>query len=138
MTKISTLVEGRDAVGEGDLLGLVGGVDVEAVVEDADAVVGVAGGDGDLELGGEEVGGIGEVELEDGGVLEVELGLCGTEDEVDDEDDEEDDDDEEDQATAARADALVALVVAAVFRHRCRRCHQQQLDNYSGGGGGGW
>lgn len=77
------LVEGRDPVGEGDLLGLVGGVDVEAVVVDADAVVGVAGGDGDLELGGEEVG-LGEVELDDLGVLEVEPGLGGPEDEVDD------------------------------------------------------
>lgn len=38
-----------------NLLVIVGGIDLKVAVEDGDAVVGVVGGDGDLELGGEEV-----------------------------------------------------------------------------------
>lgn len=41
----------------GDLLALVGGVGVELVVVDAELVVWVAGDDGDLDCGGEEVRG---------------------------------------------------------------------------------
>lgn len=80
---VVVLVARWESAGDGDALVLVLGVGVEPVVVDADAVVGVAGGDGDLELGGEEVG-LGEVELDDLGVLEVEPGLGGPEDEVDD------------------------------------------------------
>lgn len=116
------LVEGRDPVGEGDLLGLVGGVDVEAVVVDADAVVGVVGGDGDLE-GGSEVVGAGEVELGEGEVADVEFGLGGAEDEPDDEDGEEDEDDEgEDDGEEAAVQLLalaVGVLVAGFGRHGC-------------------
>lgn len=59
---------------ESDLLVAVDGEDVEGVVEDSDLVVRVAGGDGDLDAGGEEVSG-GDVEEEDGGVLDDEFGL---------------------------------------------------------------
>lgn len=108
------LVKGRDAIRERDLLRFVGGVDVEAVVVDADAVVGVLGGDGDLELRGEDVG-LAEVELDDGGVLEVEFGLRWAVDEVDDEDDKADDEKEEDDRADQAAARLFALVVAAIF-----------------------
>lgn len=71
-------------------------------------------------MGGEEVGGwLGEVELEDGGVLEEEFGLGRAEDEVDDEDDDEDDDDEEDEEGAEVAEEDLSLVVAAVLGHGC-------------------
>lgn len=77
---IGILVGRRDAGAERDLLVLVGGVDVQAVVVDGDVVVGVVGGDGDLEGGGEEARGGGGVEGVDGGVLEGEAGLVGLED----------------------------------------------------------
>jgi len=73
------LVGRRDGGAEGDLLVAIGGVHVEPVVVDADLVVGVSGGDGDLEVGGQEVRG-GEIEGVDGGVLEDEPGLVGLED----------------------------------------------------------
>lgn len=60
---------------ESDLLVPVNGVDVEAVVVDADLVVRVPGGDGDLDTGGDKVSG-GDIEDEDGGVLDDEFGLC--------------------------------------------------------------
>lgn len=63
----------------GDLLAVVGGVGVEAVVVDAELVVGVAGVDGDLEVDGEEAGD-GGVEGVDGDVLEDEAGLVGLDD----------------------------------------------------------
>lgn len=44
------LVGGGDGGAEGDLLAPVGGVDVEPVVVDADLIVGVSGGEGDLEV----------------------------------------------------------------------------------------
>nr|GMD86721.1 hypothetical protein F511_29086 [Ipomoea batatas] len=60
------LVYRRDNGVIGDLLVVVGGEGVELVVVDADAAVGVVGGDGDLDGGGEDVGG-GDVEVVDGG-----------------------------------------------------------------------
>lgn len=104
------LVGGGDDGGDGDLLVAVGGVDEEAIVVDADAVVGVAGVEGDLQHGGEGVGG-GDVELGDGGILEGEAGLGGAEDEPDHQDDEEDDDDEGEQRRVEAAAELPLLVV---------------------------
>ena len=46
---VVALVAGGERGGDGDLLILIGYVDIEGVVDDADAVVGVAGGDGDLD-----------------------------------------------------------------------------------------
>ena len=63
---------------ERDLLVVVNGIDIEPVVVDADLVVWVARREGDLEAGGEEVGG-GDVEGVNGGVLEDEFWLCGLE-----------------------------------------------------------
>ncbi|KAK8496811.1 hypothetical protein V6N13_126155 [Hibiscus sabdariffa] len=74
-----TLVGWREGCPKGDLLVIVSGVNVESVVVNADSVVGVPGGQGELEVGGEEVGG-GGVECVDGGVLEDEPGLAGTKD----------------------------------------------------------
>lgn len=51
------LVDGVDDGVVGDLLVVVGAVDVELVVVDADLGVGVAGVDGDLDGGGDDVGG---------------------------------------------------------------------------------
>lgn len=68
------LVEGRDGGCQRDLLVVVGGVDVQALVVDAHPVVRISRRQGHLEIGGEEIGG-GEVEGEDGGIMERELGL---------------------------------------------------------------
>lgn len=96
--------------GEGDLLAPVGGVDAERVVVDADARVGVVGGEGDLHGEGEGVGcGGGEVEGVEGGVLEGEVGLCGAEDDPDEEDDEEDEDDEGRDGAEDEAEEVAAL-----------------------------
>lgn len=88
------LVRSRDPGPQCDLLVPVRGVDIHPVVVDPDVVVGVAGGDGDLERGGEEVRVRGDVEGVEGGILEDEAGLVGVEDgpgdEHDDEEDEED------------------------------------------------
>ena len=84
------LVYRRDERRERDLLRTVGRVDVEPVIVDADLVVRVSGGDGDLEAGGEDIGG-GGVEVEDGDVLEDEAGLGGLEDGPHDEDCDEED-----------------------------------------------
>lgn len=73
------LVGGLDDGGEGDLLVVVGSVDVETIIVDSDAVVGVAGRDGDLEVGGEGAGG-GGVELVGGRLLEEEARLSGAQD----------------------------------------------------------
>ncbi|KAK4441322.1 hypothetical protein Salat_0467100 [Sesamum alatum] len=113
------LIGGGELRREGDLLAVVGGVDVELVVVNTDSVVGVAGGEGHLEGGGEKVG-RGDVEGVDGDVLEDEMGLGGAEDEPDEEDYEEDGDDE---GQEGREEATVelspfVLVVAAVLgRH---------------------
>lgn len=88
------LVETRDDGPESDLLVAVNGVDAEVVVVDSDAAVGVAGGDSEKEIGGEETGD-GGVEGVDSDVLEDESGLCGAEDGPDYEDGEEDEDDED-------------------------------------------
>lgn len=129
------LVDAREAVGGGDLLVLVGGVDVEAVVVDADAVVRVSGGDGDLEGGGEEIRG-GEVEGENPGVLQVELGFGGAEDEPDDEDREEDEDDEEGDAEDGSPDyaAALAVSVVAALLHRRRRRSPTRCGRRGGAG----
>ncbi|GLT90106.1 hypothetical protein SLE2022_080580 [Rubroshorea leprosula] len=68
---VGALERRRDCSGEGDLLAVVGGVNVELVVVDAGSVVGIAGFDGDLKIGGEEVGS-GGVEDGDSDVLEDE------------------------------------------------------------------
>lgn len=119
------------------MLVLVSGVDVAAVVADADAAVGVVEGNGGLHHGGEDVVGKGEVELVDGGVLEVEAGLGGAEDEPYDDDDEKNDQDEgadgprgdEERAAVAAVGAFAAptaatAVAAAVLSpllHRVRK-----------------
>ncbi|GER41841.1 hypothetical protein STAS_18573 [Striga asiatica] len=103
------LVDGRDGGGVGDLLAVVGGVGGEAVVVDADSGVGVVGGGGDDVWGG-------DVEGEDGGVLEDESGLVGLEDGPDYEDEE--DEDEESGAEAAEDFLPLVFVVAAdLLRH---------------------
>ncbi|KAH0469302.1 hypothetical protein IEQ34_002534 [Dendrobium chrysotoxum] len=66
---VVALVAGGKAGGDGDLLVFVLGEDIETVVVDSDSIVGVSGVDGDLEVGGEEVGAGGEIELVDCGVL---------------------------------------------------------------------
>lgn len=121
------LVDGRQRGGDGDLLVLVGGVDVEAVVVDPDPVVGVARGDGDLEHGREEGGGrgcrrgvCGKVELAERGVLEEEARVGRAEDEVDDERDDGDDEgegEEEGEEAPAPVPQVVVAVVAAVLAH---------------------
>ncbi|KAL1821213.1 hypothetical protein ACET3Z_016082 [Daucus carota] len=111
------LVGGEDGGEVSDLLAPVGGEDVELVVVDSDFAVGVSGVDGDLEVGGEEVGDGGDVEGVDGGVLEGEAGLFGLENGPDDEEGEEADeeDDEEDGADAADDPLSAVFVVAALF-----------------------
>ena len=113
------LVDGRDDGVVGNLLAVVGGEGVEFVVVDADAGVGVAGEDGDLEGGGDDVGS-GDVEGEDGGVLEEEPGLFGLEDGPHQEDDQEEEEVEHQEGCAAFAEDLppLALVVAAHFLRR--------------------
>ncbi|KAG0449225.1 hypothetical protein HPP92_027464 [Vanilla planifolia] len=115
--------------GRGDLPILVFGEYIEAIVVDADAIVRVSGRDGDLEADGEEIGeeevGVGgEVELVDGAVLEEEFGLCWAKDEPDHEDDEEDQDDEAQQTSKDPADNLLAVVGSVLstilFRHRIK------------------
>lgn len=113
------LISGGQQCGEGDLLAVVGGVDVDSVVVNADSVVRVSRGDRDLEGGGEEICG-GEVEGVDGGVLEDEMWLGGAEDDPYDEDDEEDEDDEAEKGRNEAAVELfpVMVVVAALLgRH---------------------
>lgn len=90
------LVGGIDDGEVGDLLVIVVAVDVELVVVDANPGIGVAADYGDLDGGEQDVGG-GDVEGEDGGILDGEAGLFGLEDDPDDEDHDEDEegDDEE-------------------------------------------
>lgn len=90
---VVALVAGGETSGTGDLSVFVFGEDVETIVVDADAVVGVARGDGDLDVGGENIGVSSEVEFVDRGVLEEEFGLRRAENKPDHEYNEEDDDD---------------------------------------------
>lgn len=62
------LVETGDAVGRSDLLVLIGGVYIETIVVDSDAIVRVSRGYGDLDGGGEEIWGR-EVEADNPSVL---------------------------------------------------------------------
>ncbi|KAH0471119.1 hypothetical protein IEQ34_000842 [Dendrobium chrysotoxum] len=88
------LVARRELCSGGNLLVFVFSEDVEAIVVDSDAIVRVAGRDGDLKVRGEEICVGGEAELVDRGVLDQEFGLSGTENEPYYEDDEQDEDDE--------------------------------------------
>lgn len=64
---------------------MVASKDVEFIVIDTDTIIWISGYNGDLHIGGEKETAGGDVECVDGGVLESELGFCGTEDEPDDE-----------------------------------------------------
>ncbi|CAH9068431.1 unnamed protein product [Cuscuta epithymum] len=97
------LVDRRDVGVESDLLVVVRGVGPEPVVVNADVAVGVPGDDGDLDGGGQDVGG-GEVEVEDGGFLEHESGFRGLENGPNEEDGEEDDEEENQTARKGSAD----------------------------------
>lgn len=109
------LVGGGDEVREGNLLAAVGGVGVEFLIVDADLVVGVAGGDGDLDVDGEDIRG-GDVEGVDGGVLEDEAWVLGLEDCPHQEYDEEDDEEEDKQSGEASPQLMMLVpMVAAVF-----------------------
>lgn len=117
------LVAERERRAPGDLLAPVGGEGVELVVVDADAIVGVARGEADVQDEGEGVGVAGgEVELLDGGILEVELRPGGSEkEEPDDEDGEEDEEDNDECAggeiEVQSADLAAVVVAAVVDRH---------------------
>uniref|UniRef100_A0A0A9GTR3 Uncharacterized protein n=1 Tax=Arundo donax TaxID=35708 RepID=A0A0A9GTR3_ARUDO len=106
--------------GDGDLEAAVLGEGVDAVVVDADAVVGVARRQRDLHGDG-EVGGGGDVDADDGDVVEVEARLAGAEDQPDDEHDEEDDEDDGHDRSAAPPVQLLTLavlvLVAVLDRH---------------------
>lgn len=108
----------------GDLLAPVGGVGVEFVVVDSDSSVGVSGGDGDLKVGGNEIGKGGEVEGVKGGVLEGKTRFFGLENGPYDEDCEEDDEEDDEDTGEEAADELFALifVVGALFS-----CHDAFL-----------
>lgn len=80
------LVGSGELGGERNLLAPVGSVEVELIVVNADTGVRVAGEESDLEVGGEEVGGGGDVEGVDGRVLEDEMRFGGAEYEPDEED----------------------------------------------------
>lgn len=113
------LVGGGDGGAEGDLLAVIGGVDVEPVVVDADLVVGVSGGEGHLEVGGEEVR-CGEVEGVDGGVLEDEPGLVWLEDGPDEEHHHQNDEGQDKYCSAQPPEEpspLVPVAAAVLGRH---------------------
>lgn len=128
------LVRRRDGGAERDLLVAVDGVDVELVVVDADPVVGVAGRDRDVDVGGQEVG-HGGVEGVDGDVLEDEPGLVGPQDCPHQQDHEQQDEVEDEEAGAqppGGAPALPIVLRAVLVFHREWRC-----GSGSGGCGGG-
>ena len=115
------LVHLRQPGRQRDLLVLVGRRDVEAVVVDADAAVRVAGGERHLRRRGEQRRrAVGQVELPERGVLQVEARVGGAEDQVDDERDhageEREGEEDEEQAAAGLAEVVVR-VVAAVLAH---------------------
>jgi hypothetical protein len=111
---VVALVQRRERDGHGDGLVAVGDEHVEPVVEDAHAVVRVAGGQRHLRRGGER-----RVAQRDGAaqlqVLQVEGRLGGAQREVDDERDEGGDEDKSQQAggqaPAAAAQAVLVRVV---------------------------
>jgi hypothetical protein len=112
------LVRGRQRRAGRHLLVLVGRVRVEAVVVHAHAAVGVARGEGHLQRGGERRGAVGEGQLAERGVLEVEARVRGAEHEVDDEGDDADDGGQRQQRAqqaAAPPPEVVVAVVAAVL-----------------------
>ena len=117
---VGRLEEGRQRGGHGDLHGAVLGVHVGAVVVDADAVVGVAGGERGLHGDG-EVGGGADVDAHDAHVVEEEAGLGGAEDEPHDQHDEEEQQDDAHQRRAeppVKTLPLAVLVLVAVLdRH---------------------
>lgn len=100
----------------GDLLAVVGGVDVQLVVVDSDLGVGVTGVNGDLEGGGDDVRRR-DGEVEDGGVLEDETGFFGLKDGPCYQENHQDDEAEDEKSGAAPPDnlSILALVVAAHF-----------------------
>uniref|UniRef100_A0A0A0KKM0 Uncharacterized protein n=1 Tax=Cucumis sativus TaxID=3659 RepID=A0A0A0KKM0_CUCSA len=100
---VVALVGWLNAGTESDLLVMVNGVDVEAVVIDSDLVVRVTGIDGDLDTGGDEVSG-GEIEEVDGGVLDDEFGLCGLKNGPNKEDCEEDEEEKNEDSGVDSAD----------------------------------
>lgn len=112
------LISIRDSCVICDLLAMVRGVNTEFIVVDADFVVRVSGPNGDLELGGEEVGRR-DVEVEDCGVLEHETGFMGLENCPCYEDDEEDDEDDDggDDTDAPGSLSPLVFVAVAVFGH---------------------
>lgn len=89
------LVKGRER-GLGDVVGSVEDGSGDAVVVDAHLVVRVADGEGEVEVGGEELLGGGEVEGGDGGGGNGEGREAGVEDEPEDEDDERNEEEEGD------------------------------------------
>lgn len=93
------LVNRLDAGEVSNLLVVVRGEGVESIVVDADPVVRVMGGDGDLEVGGEEDRG-GDIEGVDGGVLEGESGFPGLEDGPCDKESKEDDEGQDEESGA--------------------------------------
>jgi hypothetical protein len=116
------LVHGGERRGHRDLLVLVRRVDVEAVVVDPDAVVGVAGRDGHLQGGGEQARGVGEVQLPEGRVLQEEARVRGAQHQVHDQRDDGHDEgqaQQEPEQAPARLPEVVLAVVAAVLAHGC-------------------
>jgi len=112
------LVKRRRSLGV-ESLALVVSVGLDAVVVDADALVGVPDGDVEGEVVVERVVGGGEVELGERGVGDAELHLVGAEEEPEDEDnqghdDEEREEDLEDEAQKATEEA--AATAAPTFR----------------------
>ncbi|CAH9117784.1 unnamed protein product [Cuscuta europaea] len=114
---LMTLVDRRDIGVESDLLAVVRSVGLEPVVVNADVAVGVPGDDGDLDVGGQDVGG-GEVEAKDCGFLEHESGFGGLKNGPDEEDGEEEDEEENQTARNGSADYLSSplLVVGTLLR----------------------
>ncbi|KZV48980.1 hypothetical protein F511_09576 [Dorcoceras hygrometricum] len=110
------LIDWRDGGEVRDLLVVVGGVNVHPIVVDADPRVRVAGADGDLHGGRDDVRG-GDIEAEDGGVLEDEPGCFGLQDSQNEEDDDEGGDEEAGQELEGESSPLAPVVVAYFFRH---------------------
>lgn len=105
------LIKGWKGRVKGYLLALVGDINPEAIVVDADLGVGVCGDEGELDGGVDELWIGGEVELVDLGLLEGEAGLGGVEEEVDEEDEEEEGGEESGQG---KEELLVELGIVYV------------------------